>query len=695
MLNQQLLNPKSIVIVGGSNNLSKPGGRIVQNIINGGYNGRLYVVNPGDPQVQGISTFSDIQSLPSGIELAILAIPAAKCAKTASDLATLKQTKAFIVISAGFSEEGADGAEREMALKKVIAGVNGSLIGPNCIGMVTPAYSGIFTSPVPKLHPQGCDFVSGSGSTAVFILESALPKGLTFSSIITVGNSAQNGIEDVLENWDNTYHPKNSSAIKLIYVENIKDPDKLLKHATSLIRKGCRIAAIKSGMTEAGKRATSSHTGALASADSAVEALFRKAGIVRCFGREELVAVASVFRHKKLNGPNIAIITQAGGPGVMLTDALVAGGLQIPAITGAHQQNLLSLLHPGASANNPIDLLATGTAEQLEKVIDYCDQLDNIDGIMVIFGSTGLAPIFDAYEVIDRKTKECRKPIYPILPSESSAQREAAMFLSKGHVYFSDEVVLGRAITKIHQTPEPADDAIFLENINIKAMRDIIQRCPNGFQSPDTVRKLLQTAGIPIIEEAVVLNKKELRKKSQELGFPLAMKAVGPIHKSDVGGVTLNIKSSTHLLAEYHRMRKIKDVKSVLIQKMITGTELFIGAKYEPHFGHVMLCGLGGIFVESLNDISHGLAPLTFNEANSMIRSLKSYAVIKGTRGKQGIDESRYAEIIVRLSSMLRYATEIKEIDLNPLIGNGNNIQVVDARIFIKHINNDELLKNR
>lgn len=686
MLAKELLNPESIAVVGGSNNIHKPGGKVLDNILKGNFKGKLYVVNPKETEVQGVKSLQSCNDLPQ-VDLAIIVIPAKYCKEAVIILAEKKGTKGFIIISAGFSEESAEGARLEREIAEIITRNHGSLIGPNCIGILNTHYNGVFTSPVPKLHPQGCDFVSGSGGTAIFILESAIPKGLTFSSLFSVGNSAQTGIEEIVEHWDETFDPEISSKIKLIYAENIKNPDKLLKHASSLIRKGCRIAAIKSGITEAGKRATSSHTGAIASSDSAVEALFRKAGIVRCDGREELTTVASVFMYKELKGKNLAIITQAGGPGVMLTDALSAGGLNIPKISGKHHDEILDMLNPGASASNPIDLIATGTAEQLGKVIDYCDtQMDNIHGMIVIFGSTGLTEVFDVYETIHEKMQQCSKPVFPILPSISSARREVDFFLSKGHINFPDEVVLGRALTKVYNTPYPAEEEIFLKDIDIQAMRGIIENCPEGFQEPVIIHKLLQTAGIPLVKEEVIKTKRELMKKSKEIGYPLAMKAVGPVHKSDVGGVTLNIKSDAHLTAEYKRMKRIKDVKAVLIQKMETGTELFIGARYEPKFGHVILCGLGGIFVEVFKDYSSGLAPLTFAEAYSMIRNLKSYAIIHGTRGKDGVNEDRFAEIIVRLSSLLRYAVEIKEIDLNPLIGNPEEITVVDARVLIEKV---------
>ena len=684
MINEKLINPESIVVVGGSDDLFKPGGKVLKNIIDGQFKGNLYVVNPKQDFVQGIKSYRDIAGLPE-TDLAIIAVSAKYCFEIVEKLINDKNTGAFIIISAGFSEAGEEGKKLEKELVRITDIAGASLIGPNCIGVITRSYQGVFTSPVPKLNSKGCDFVSGSGATAVFIFESAIPKGLNFASVFSVGNSAQTGVEEVLEYWDNTYDPAASSPIKLIYVESIRNPDKLLIHASSLIRKGCRIAAIKAGITEAGIRAATSHTGAMASSDSAVEALFRKAGIVRCSGREELTTVASVFFHKNLKGRNIAIITHAGGPAVMLTDALSAGGMNIPKITGENHDKLISMMNTGASADNPIDMIATATTEQLEMVIDYTDKnISQIDGMSVIFGSNGMVDITNIYDLLHRKIQECNKPLYPILPSVTSSSKELEYFLNKGHVNFPDEVVLGRALTKISNTPSPAEEKIFLENIEVSTIRKIIDDAPAGYAEPDLIQQLLNSVRIPVVKEAVASTERELVAIVKNIGYPLALKVVGPVHKSDVGGVTLNIRSEKHILAEFSRMMQIKEVTAVLVQEMLSGTELFIGAKYEPGFGHIILCGLGGIFVEVLGDVSSGLAPLTFNEAESMIRSLRSYKIIRGTRGKPGINEAKFAEIIVRLSSLLRYATEIKEMDLNPLIGSTSHITVVDARIRIE-----------
>jgi acetyltransferase len=684
MINSALLNPRSIVVVGASNDVHKPGGKVLRNLIDNGFEGPLYVANPRQDVVQGIRSCRDLNELPQ-TDLAILAVAAAHCPAAVELLARQKGTRAFIILSAGFSERDEEGARLERQIVEVVDSVDGCLIGPNCTGILTPRHASMFTLPIPELTSKGCDFVSGSGATAVFIMESAILKGIKFANVFSVGNSAQTGVEDVLAYLDETFDPETSSRIKLLYVENIKDPDSLLEHASSLIRKGCQIAAIKAGASEAGSRAASSHTGAIASLDLAVEALFRKAGIVRCFGREELTTVAGVFMHKPLQGRNIAIITHAGGPAVMLTDALSAGGLEIPKIKGPEAEELRKNLLPGSSVANPIDFLATGTAEQLGMIIDACNEhFDNIDGMVVIFGTPGLSEIFDVYKVLHQKMATSKKPIFPVLPSLITAKREVEYFLSEGHISFPDEVLLGRALTRVYHTPSPAEEKIDLHGVDIPRIRNIIDHCERGYLAPKTIQSLLSAANIPFVKGGAGTTKGEILALAAEAGYPVVMKVVGPLHKSDVGGVTLNIKSEEHLLAEFERMMRIPEATAVTVQPMLSGTELFLGAKYEPRFGHVVLCGLGGIFVEVLEDVSSGLAPLTYAEAHSMIRSLKSYRIIKGARGKEGVNEKKFAEIIVHLSTLLRFATEIKELDLNPLLGTPTSVTAVDARFRVE-----------
>lgn len=685
MINRQLLNPESIVVIGGSNDVHKPGGAIVRNLIQGGFKGALHIVNPKEDEIQGIKVFHNAEELPA-TDLAIMVVAAKFCPDYVDYLAEHKQVRAFIIISAGFGEETKEGAELEQHILDTCEKYGCALIGPNCIGLLNNNHHSVFTKPIPKLHPQGVDFLSGSGATAVFILESAVIKGLQFNSVWSTGNGKQNGIEDVLQYMDEHFDPEHDSKVKLLYIENINDPDKMLLHASSLIRKGCRIAAIKAGSSESGSRAASSHTGAIASSDTAVEALFRKAGIVRCFSREELTTVGCIFTLPKITGKNFAIVTHAGGPGVMLTDALSKGGLNVPKLDGRLADELKAQLFPGSSVANPIDILATGTPEHLGIAIDYCEKkFDNIDAMMVIFGTPGLVQLYEAYDVLHKKILECKKPIFPILPCLNTAGPEVAEFLSKGHVNFSDEVTLGTALSQIMRTPQPVPQEINLMGVDIPKIRKIIDGIDeNGYVAPDIVRQLLTCAKIPVVPEMVAGTKEELTAFAEKIGYPVVAKVVGPVHKSDVGGVALNVRSSEQLGMEFDRMMKIQDASAVMIQKMISGRELFVGAKYEPRFGHVVLCGLGGIFVEALKDVASGLAPLSADEVRTMIRSLRGYKILQGIRGQKGINEEKFIEIIQRLSVLLRYAIEIKEMDINPLLADGDDIVAVDARIKIE-----------
>lgn len=684
MITKELLNPQSIAIIGGSDDIHKPGGRVLKNLIDTKYGGKLYVVNPKLNEVQGVKSINRVEDLPQ-VDLAILAIAAKHCPHAVDVLAHQKSTRGFIILSAGFHEENEEGARLEQQIVDIVNGTRSSLIGPNCIGMMNTHYAGVFSLPIPKFDPQGVDFISGSGATAVFIMETAVSKGLQFNSVYSVGNSAQIGVEEVLEHLDESFDPAVSSRVQLLYIESINRPQKLLKHASSLIRKGCRIAAIKAGSSSAGSRAASSHTGALATSDVAVDALFRKAGIVRCYGRDELITVGSIFMHPEIKGKNIAVITHAGGPAVMLTDALSNGGLEVPAIGGAKAQELLGKLYAGSSVANPIDFLATGTAEQLGFIIDACNNdFDNIDAMAIIFGSPGLTQVYDVYDLLHEKMKTSKKPIFPILPSIINVKDEIAQFVAKGRINFPNEVAFGNALAKVYYTAKPAPSEPELYKVDGARIRRVIDAAPNGYLEPQQLQELLDASGIARAGEAVVTSAGDAVVAAAKLGFPVVMKVVGPVHKSDVGGVSLNIANAQRVEEEFNRMIKIKDTTAILIQPMLKGVELFVGAKREDKFGHMVLCGLGGIFIEVLKDVRAGLAPIDRVEATGMIRSLKSYGIIKGARGQEPVNEELFAEMVSRVSALVKVAPEIFEMDLNPLLGSKDRVVAVDARIRIE-----------
>lgn len=682
MITPQLIKPRSIAVIGASEDTSKPGGKVLLNILNGTFDGEVITVNPKATEIQGIRCMQKTEDLPQ-TDLAVLAIPARFCAGTIEILLHKKQTKAVIVLSAGFSEMGAEGKALEKKMVQLCTDAHATLIGPNCIGVINTAYQSAFTTPIPKLSPNGCDFISGSGATALFIMESTLSKGLSYASIYSVGNAAQTGVEDMVAHLDNTFNPDTSSHTLLLYMESIDKPQKLLAHAQSLVKKGCRIAAIKSGTSDDGGRAAASHTGAILNSGMAVDALFEKAGVIRCHSREELGAVGSVLQHPPLKGKNIAVITHAGGPAVMLTDALANGGLCVPALPKEKTEALLAELFEGSSVANPIDILATGTATQLQRAINTCENnLEMINGIVVIFGSSGLFSSREAYNVIRQQQKICKKPIFAVLPSVINSKAEMQQFVEDGGIYFDDEVLLANALSKIYNTLPPYTSTAPDTLEKASEIRTLLSG-KKGLLPTEDALKLLDLVGITRPKEALVTTENEAIRAAQSIGFPIAMKVVGLAHKSDAGGVILNVLSKDAVKVNFAQLMQIANAKSVQISQMESGTEILIGVKKEDNFGHLITCGLGGIFVEVMKDIQSALAPLSGEEALRMIRALKSYPIIRGVRGKEGVDENVIADTLCKVSALLSVAPEIKEMDINPLIGTGKRLSAVDIVIKI------------
>ena len=689
MIAKELLNPRSIVICGASSDIHKPGGKALKNLLESNFSGPVYAVNPKETEVQGIKCYAKVEDLPQ-VDCAILCIAAKFCAQTVDVLTQQKGTKGFIIVSAGFSEENAEGAAIEKHIVDSINAVGGSLIGPNCTGFLNTNYSGCFDTPIPKLDPKGVDFITGSGATAVFIKEYGMTNGLKFNSVWAVGNSAQLGIEDVLEHLDETFDPEKSSHVIMLYMEKVGDPQRLLKHSRSLINKGCHIAAIKSGGSAAGSRAASSHTGALATNDAAVDALFRKAGIVRCQNRQELTTVCGVFMYPEIKGNRCAVITHAGGPAVMLTDVLSNNGIEVPSLK-EHPASpaLLEKLFGGSSVGNPIDFLATGTAEQLGYIIDTVEnEYTDIDFSVVIFGSPGLFSNREVHALLNEKMKTCKKPIFPVLPSIINVKDEIQEFIDMGNINFPEECVLGNAICKVYNTPKPQPENVEQPAIDVARIRKTVDRCKSGYMEIADYNELLDAAGISRKKSVEVSKVEDAIAFAKEVGcskdVPLVMKVVGPLHKSDVGGVTLGVKDLATVEKEFNRLIVIPETYAVEMYPMLDGTDVYIGAIKDPKFGHQIFFGLGGIFIEVLKDVQSALAPISAAEAKEALTKLRGYKILQGVRGQEAVNIDLYADQIARVSALVQAAPEIAEMDLNPLLGNPRYVTAVDARIRLE-----------
>ncbi len=681
MLPSELLDPKSILVVGGSTRLDHLGGSVLKNLLDQGYSGELLVMNPNRDLVQGVRSYRRVEDVP-GAELAIFAIPAAQIRPIMETLIRSKGTRAFIVYSAGFSELNEEGRVMEQELLSLVNENGCSLLGPNHIGMLNQNYAGIFTKPVPRLDPKGVDYVSGSGATAVFTVEAAKRTGLTFNSLITVGNSAQIGIEEVLEHWDEAYVPGKSSRVKMLYLETVRNPRKFLKHAISLRSKGCSLVALKSGSTEKGSAAAASHTGAMASPDLFVQALLDRSGVIRCHSRYALVTIAGLLQLSEKTVRSFAVITHAGGPAVILTDHLEQNGLDVPTLNESHRAVLEALLNPGASVANPIDLLATGSAEQLDQVIEYCDrEMDEVDGLVVIFGSPGLGSMKEAYEVIHQKAISCRKPLFPVLPSVVNLEQEIEEFTEKGHIAFFDESLLGRGLGKIASVRQPVMEEPRLDETLRAGIEELIATLPDGFLPADKSFELLDLLGIPVARPAMLPAGEVIDKAPNGLNYPLVVKATGILHKTEQNAVALNINTSRELEEACRRLGSIKGANGLIVQEMLTGTEVYIGSKRIPGYPPLVMFGAGGIFVEVLRDVKSVLGPVGPDYVWGLARELKSYKILEGTRGRAGIDMAAFANTVSILSALVNEIPRIAELDINPLMADPGGVTAVDVRI--------------
>jgi acyl-CoA synthetase (NDP forming) len=678
-----LFRPRSIVIVGGSESSSKPGGTVLANIIEHRYEGDLRIVNPGG-MVLGLPTFPSVNDLPDAPELAIIAIPAKFVARSLEDLGQ-KGTKAVIILSAGFGEKGEEGKEEEKKLLAIAEKYNMTLIGPNCSGFMTPHYSGKFAGIIPALKPHSIDFISGSGATVDLVMEQADLRGLSFCNVVNVGNSIQIGVEDLLALYDENYSAE-GSPILFVYLENLKKPRIFFNHARSLTQKGCTIIAIKSGVSVSGARAAASHTGAMATDDTAVQALFDKAGIIRVKSKMEMIDVACAVTGVRgaITGRHACVITDAGGPGVMLTDELERQGFTLPVLGEKTRDKLKSILPAEASVQNPIDCLPSRTPSQMRQIFQVLSEEEggNINVICIQIGNPGIHPNNEIYREVSDAMRLNSIPVVPTLSSVKTCTEWLREFTDAGNFYFVDEVNCASALGKLLRKPVVYGEIPELPNYDHGGIAELMEG-KEGALDPDSVTGILEKAGFRFPAQTVVRSYDDLKGACDDIGYPLAMKVAGPLHKSDLGGVKLNIGEFTDAGKTWRDLMKITGAQGVTVQRMIEGTEVILGVSRDPDIGHLLMFGLGGIYTEVLKDVGFALAPLANEECYSMIRSIRAYPILRGIRGQAGIEENILAENLSRLSRLVFDFPRISEMDINPLKGSGNEVYVVDARIII------------
>ena len=678
---EYILSPQSIVVVGGSDDLSKPGGRVTGNILSKGYTGQLLVVNPKSRSIQGIRAYPTIQELPIVPELALIAVPAQFVRGSLEDLARLG-VKAAVVLSSGFGELSEEGKAEEQRLADFATQHGILLMGPNCLGVMSPAHASKFAGILPDMVAGGIDFISGSGATVDFLAEPALQRGLKFASFLTVGNSAQTGVTDLLALFDQDPR-EDLSRIKILYLESIKEPGEFLRSARSLVKKGYLLAGIKAGTTQDGSRAAASHTGAIATDDVAVQALFDKAGLIRVRSRLELVDVAAALScaKGKLDGRRACIITDAGGPGVMLADELNRLGFSVPPFGERARARLAQVLPRGAAVGNPVDCLPTRSGAMLRQAFRIIaeEEVGRVDYILFIGGDSKLVDIRDVYCAVIEAMESLAIPVFPSF-SAGGSNEALDLFRQAGKCFFEDEVSMARALSRMVDRPRLFEPQPRPPGYDRGAIRSHLLG-QSGLLPPECARQALQAAGLKFPGQV------ELRDKSGlgavPFAFPWVMKVVGPLHKTDLGGVQLGIQSLEEARRCWDRLVRIQGASGCLVQQQVTGTEVLVGAKREDGYGHLVGFGLGGIYTEALKDVAFALAPLSGEEALEMIRSIRSFPLITGLRGDPGMDLELLVDWLVRVGHLVSDFPQIKELDLNPVKGCGTCLYVVDARLIL------------
>ncbi len=671
-------------MVGGSENRSKPGGKVLANIVDHHYLGTLWVVNPGSASVMGLPAFPSVADLPGVPELAIIAIPAALVGDALSELGR-KGTKAAVILSAGFGEKGEEGKKEEGRLLAIAKEAGMTIIGPNCSGFMTPHYSGKFAGIIPELKPRSIDLISGSGATVDLVMEQAVLRGLSFCNVVNVGNSVQIGVEDLVALYDENYGSEGSPVL-MLYLESLKKPGLLLAHARSLTKKGCAIVGIKAGVSISGARAAASHTGAMATDDKAVQALFDKAGIIRVKSKMEMIDVACALLGTggRLKGNRACVITDAGGPGVMLTDELERQGFTLPVLGGPTREKLRAILPPEGSVANPVDCLPSRTAEQAREILRTIEEEEsgNIDVIAIQVANPGMSHNREIYREVARAMETSSIPVIPALTSVTTCTGLIREFTGGGSFCFQDEVNLAGALGKVLRRPLIFEAPGNLSNYYKKGIGAILKG-QKGALAFHAVGQVLERAGFALPQQIAAVSMEEMDLACGRIGFPLAMKVMGPLHKSDLGGVKLCVRNLKAARRARDELMSIDGAEGVLLQRMVEGAEVIMGASRAGDIGHLVMFGLGGIYTEVLKDVAFALAPLAKEECLDMIRGVRGYPVLEGARGQKGVSIDLLADMIARLGRLVCDFPAISEIDLNPVKGYGDGLCVVDARIIM------------
>jgi acetyltransferase len=695
----KIMKPKSVAVIGASTKEHTIGSDIMKRLQEYKFNGNIYPVNPKGGVIEGLQAYTSILEVPEAVDLAIIVVNA-KFVLDTIDQCHQKGVKGLCIITAGFKETGAEGAAVEKQLLAKVQEYGMRCVGPNCLGVVNThpdiRLDGCFAESLPERGNIG--FVSQSGALGGGILNILKDLNLGFAQFISIGNQADVNAETALEYWEN----EEDVEQVLLYMESIQNPANFRKLASRISKKK-PILALKAGRSAAGASAASSHTGSLAGADKAANALLGQSGVIREYSLKDLFATAKVFANCPIpKGDRVAIITNSGGPGIMATDAICEHGMQMAKITDETKEKLRSFLPSAASVKNPIDMIASAPIEHYKQTLETVIADENVDMIITIYlPFLGLKDIDVAKALMEIKAKNPQKPIIGVFMTKSDFFSTLSdMEVNMPFFMYAEEAADG--LNRLNQQRlwmERPEGKIPTYDVDYKRAQEIISKSVNEGREQLTTREsidVLDAYGIRVCKSGFATTEDEAVAIANSIDYPVVMKMTSKTtsHKTDVGGVRVNIQSEAQLRAEYQDLIAkltekglIDGLEGVIIQEMVKGNrEMVCGIATDPQYGPMMMFGLGGVFIEVMKDVTFRIAPLTDIDAKEMIKSVKAYKLLEGARGTKPAQMEQIEETLLRLSQLVNDFKFIDELDINPLLiseKTGEGI-AVDGRIKVR-----------
>jgi acetate---CoA ligase (ADP-forming) len=689
------LKPAAVAVIGASRQRGTVGGEVFHNLLSSGFDGPVYPVNVAADVVQSVAAYRSIRSVPGPVELAVIAVPADSVREAARECAE-KGVRALIVLSAGFGETGPEGARRQAALLDVCRDAGMRLVGPNCLGALNTSpganLNATFAPGFPPAGPVG--FLSQSGALGLAMIEHALEAQIGLSSFASIGNRADISGNDLIEYWEQDPETR----VVLLYLESFGNPRRFARIASRVGRRK-PIVAVKSGRSAAGSRATSSHTGAMiAASDVTVDALFRQAGVVRTDNLAELFDVAAVLSNQPVpQGPRVGVVTNAGGPGIMCADACEAAGLELPEPSEALRERLAEFLPPEASLTNPIDMIATASADDYARTIDAIAGSGEVDAIITVFVRPLLVTATDVAEAIGRASERPAGEL-PLLGAFMSAEHGPAELrrAARGVPAFQFPEQAAQALARVtaygewlRKPEQPVPSFPETRREEAAALLASALERGEGWLEPAEASALLDCYGIQVAGWREAEDPAAAGRAAAQLEGPVALKAVVPglVHKTEAGAVRLGLAGEDAVTAAAQemaeRLRRAGDgPQAFIVQEMVTeGVEMLVGLVHDPLFGPLLACGAGGVQAELIKDLSVRITPLREGDAAEMVRSLQTYPLLDGFRGAPRADVGALEDVLLRMSALVEAHAEVVEADLNPLIVGPDGATVVDVRI--------------